>query len=712
VRDVLKTWGGVVLSLGLVSQTFADGGVGCVLETYLDQVDFGTAVPGDFEARDMVVRDGIAYVAADESGLQIFDVSDPTNLTRLSQLSLGGVAQGIDLFVGEFATLAFIACDDAGVRIVRVTDPSNPEFTFISTLSLNDARDVAVLPSQLPGQIILGVAAGSEGYRAYDLTTVFPSQIEFEFGSDVARSIEVQESGGEVYIYVAVGTAGVDVYTPGASGTNDLVTTLSTPGTAYECEAVGDVLYVADGSSGVEAIELLPDRSGGSIEDNVPISFARSLTLEDDRLYVTNTQSLVSIIDTSDPTSPDVVGTIRSLGDAVCVGASGTDVFLGTRDSGVVSVDMSDPAAQVSSAELGSYEWTDGNISNPHRTKVVGDMAYVPRAILEIFDVSTGVPVLTGSFDSGATIIDVDVVGTIAYAVDRQALSIIDVSDPSSPVLLGSVTTPGTALHVLVDEGKAYIADRSNGMQIVDVSDPTSPTIIGTFATGSDAKEILYVGDSVFMRLAHILTDDKVEVVSLLEETTPVALGPGIAIDGSVLYGAVSDGTRLDQINYDIAEERYQLRSIDVTNPLLPSVITQTGAVGYLTDLIQSGDDPMLERSGDILSISTSESGVVMFDLSDPSVIRFLGVFNESDDYAMSWTIDSGRGYLRIPGKFRIYDMSACTPVCAVDLNGDTNADFFDLTLFLSGMLDWDGNTVFDFFDVSSFLQAFSAGCP
>ena len=48
---------------------------------------------------------------------------------------------------------------------------------------------------------------------------------------------------------------------------------------------------------------------------------------------------------------------------------------------------------------------------------------------------------------------------------------------------------------------------------------------------------------------------------------------------------------------------------------------------------------------------------------------------------------------------------------CLADLNGDTTADFFDLSILLSGSVDYNGDTVFDFFDISAFLQDLAVGC-
>jgi hypothetical protein len=55
---------------------------------------------------------------------------------------------------------------------------------------------------------------------------------------------------------------------------------------------------------------------------------------------------------------------------------------------------------------------------------------------------------------------------------------------------------------------------------------------------------------------------------------------------------------------------------------------------------------------------------------------------------------------------------------CPVDLNGDGNVDFFDISTFLAAfsaedpIADINHDGVFNFFDVSTFLSLFAQGCP
>lgn len=44
---------------------------------------------------------------------------------------------------------------------------------------------------------------------------------------------------------------------------------------------------------------------------------------------------------------------------------------------------------------------------------------------------------------------------------------------------MGSVATPGYAKSVTLSNGYAYTADGSSGLQVIDISDPTKPVLLG-----------------------------------------------------------------------------------------------------------------------------------------------------------------------------------------------------------------------------------------
>ncbi|HXK55931.1 MAG TPA: hypothetical protein PLZ16_04740, partial [Gammaproteobacteria bacterium] len=60
---------------------------------------------------------------------------------------------------------------------------------------------------------------------------------------------------------------------------------------------------------------------------------------------------------------------------------------------------------------------------------------------------------------------------------------VIDIGTPTSPVIVGSVDTPGNTYGVTVVDGYAYVADGSSGLQVIDIGTPTSPVIVGSVYT-------------------------------------------------------------------------------------------------------------------------------------------------------------------------------------------------------------------------------------
>jgi hypothetical protein len=145
-------------------------------------------------------------------------------------------------------------------------------------------------------------------------------------------------------------------------------------------------------------------------------------------------------------------------------------------------------------------------------------------------------------------------VGSSVYAivasVDDDGVQIIDVSDPSSPLAAGSATdgvggfdrllgayvvstwSVGSSVYAIV----AALSD--DGVQIIDVSDPSSPVAVGSATDGAGGFEGLdgavgvstwSVGSSVYAIVASAI-DDGVQIIDVSDPSSPVAAGS--ATDG------------------------------------------------------------------------------------------------------------------------------------------------------------------------------------
>ena len=70
--------------------------------------------------------------------------------------------------------------------------------------------------------------------------------------------------------------------------------------------------------------------------------------------------------------------------------------------------------------------------------------------------------------------------GNYAYIGEGVNLTILDVSNPTSPVVRSRTRLPDFVSGVSVSGGLAYVADAYNGLQIIDVSNPAAPTLRGS----------------------------------------------------------------------------------------------------------------------------------------------------------------------------------------------------------------------------------------
>ena len=125
-------------------------------------------------------------------------------------------------------------------------------------------------------------------------------------------------------------------------------------------------------------------------------------------------------------------------------------------------------------------------------------------------------PFLVGSYNTPGRALGVVVSGNYAYVADgsspddvsnRYSLTgsgsngnfqVIDISDPTKPLAVGSCETPGTAYDVDVSGTYAYVADSKGGLQVIDVSDPENPLIAGQLNT-PQASGVHITGNTAYM---------------------------------------------------------------------------------------------------------------------------------------------------------------------------------------------------------------------
>jgi hypothetical protein len=72
--------------------------------------------------------------------------------------------------------------------------------------------------------------------------------------------------------------------------------------------------------------------------------------------------------------------------------------------------------------------------------------------------------------------------GNFAFVGDKQGItSVIDISDPATPVYAGPVISNSDVYNFAVEDSILYAADSAVGLHIIDISDPSAPDSLSTF---------------------------------------------------------------------------------------------------------------------------------------------------------------------------------------------------------------------------------------
>lgn len=399
--------------------------------------------------RSLAISNGYAYLAVYWDGLQILNISDPQNPTFVGSYNTPGLATG----VAVSGNIACIADYGDGLQIF---DISNPYFTsLIGTIDLPGASENVTLYGDMAY-----VSANYYGLHVIDLSYPQTPTLIGSYDTPGDARLTVFRDG-IAYVGDWSGLQIIDVSNPQNPA---LLSFLDTPGSGLDLAVSGDIACVADGSSDLLIYNISDTQNPfltGSLDLNQNnLNTIKTVTISGNIAYLTGIcevseeyyTSRLWLVDLSNPSEPSLLGFYGIAGDGYSV---------------QIPISVIDSIAYIT----------------------VGNSLY----ILNVADPQN--PVLLSLSTIQVSRPDICVANGIAYitsaAIDwygpDPGLLVYNVSNPQTPFLLGSLDTPDRALGVVVTGGVAYVAGGESGVQIINVSDPTLPVQVGSIiphATG------------------------------------------------------------------------------------------------------------------------------------------------------------------------------------------------------------------------------------
>ncbi len=348
--------------------------------------------------------------------------------------------------------------------------------------------------------------------------------------------------------------------------------------------------------------------------------FSYDIYVDSSYLYLTRAGAGLYLFDNSNPFDPVQISSINTPGRAKGVDVTGQYAYIADGDSGLTIVNVADPynpniVGRYDNPSLGGHRFRDISVS--------GDFAFVADSYfgLRIFDVSNPATPQYHSFlelPESASRIIID--GNLAYTTTGYdgITYIIDIADPSVPVLLNNYGGVGSPERIFIADSLLYVGGEtdfgnlnSHGlMHIVDVADPDYPAMIGEFELPPRSSSCAFVSDNYVYSGGNLLY-----MVDFSDPFSPTPLG-----HFDMPYSA-RDVWVQGEYAFVVASSRLYVLSF--ADPLEPFLAVEYSLLGSSVTLFLYDD---------YAYVSCHEGGLRILNISDPVNPILAGSFQNGED--------------------------------------------------------------------------------
>ena len=483
------------------------------------------------ETYDVAVSGNYAYLATGETGLRVFDISDPASPEEVYFIDVENPCEEVRIQMN-----ALFLMTDSDIILYDITDPVNPQ--YLSTIDISWYNRSFQVELDL---LVLGSRAGGGGTYTIELYDIGDLENPLELSS-----VELDYSGDHLEIY-------------------------------------NELLYVIDSESEVTILDISQPQQPYIVQEIS--TYMVDFRIYDEYMYGIHYQGTssgnITIMSLLDPLYPERTGNCQIsylISDLEFTG----NYACGTSHAQMhefCTIDISDPYTPGTPYFL-DLPYYGSNLY------LLGDYAYTAcyDSGMQIVDISDpNEPFITGSgADVSAYATYCMTEGNYLYIADNPYFRIFDISDPALPIEIGYAKVPCWG-SVSVQDNYAFIAPGWYAFYIYDISDPTDPQeILYYYGTGQDVEQIIPDGDVIYVSCAGYLKIYNIEDI----------LNP-VQIASLYIYPYSSPTFRMVlQNDYIYSSYHFNglIKIIDVQNPQNPVEVGSINLVGAVYDVDVSGN--------------------------------------------------------------------------------------------------------------------------
>ncbi|MHA1212396.1 MAG: LVIVD repeat-containing protein, partial [Candidatus Heimdallarchaeota archaeon] len=184
-----------------------------------------------------------------------------------------------------------------------------------------------------------------------------------------------------------------------------------------------------------------------------------------------------------------------------------------------------------------------------------------------------------------------------------EGIHIIDIQDPTNPIITDSFNTPGYARKVALQGNTLYVADGDGGVQILDVSNPEQIIHVTDIDLPYTYDVALFGGDLIVGAADGVYTVSVGTIANFANTWYPNSYEAPTIWDVRVV-----DGIAYLACGYD------GIHVVDVSNPNQPVLLSNYTAGAFV-------DIRKIDINGKFL-YAVSDNSYWCFDISDPTDIK------------------------------------------------------------------------------------------
>jgi hypothetical protein len=184
-----------------------------------------------------------------------------------------------------------------------------------------------------------------------------------------------------------------------------------------------------------------------------------------------------------------------------------------------------------------------------------------------------------------------------AYDAGLYVLDVTNVPGGEVPVQVGYMPAPNHILRLVHRGDYLYLPAENNDFQIASIADRENPTIVGTLATPDDPKGVVLSGDYAFVS-AHY---DGMYVINVSDPTNPTLAGQVDTPEKGLGIARLGD-------DHVIVADIFSLQIIDVSTPTSPFVAATVPSLNFARNVHVDGD----------VAYVTTADGLLAYDVSNP----------------------------------------------------------------------------------------------